>query len=418
MKCDNVNKLCVGAASVDITPPLCVPYLSGNPRHAPFTGVHDNLRVSAAVISNGHKTVAIVSMDSIGFDNAVLGKNENYTAYVRRLICQRCPITPQNVLVSAGHIHSTPDMLNFRDLSGFKEAKPWFKTIARRTAEAVELAFNSMSPATMKYKKCDVEGIAINRRDEKDVDNQLITLLFECENGANVVIGHFACHPVIVQAQPLVSADYVGVMRQTVEKGLPNSTFLLLQGFAGDINPAVGDKGSFEQVHQVGAALGEAALAQALALLDETDWENDCRLDVLSGHIMLPSRELPEGDALLPYADDEDAQVRMAEGTPEYPCELQVLRIGRCVIMGAAGELFCGAGLRLKHSLPGEVCMPTGYANGYVGYVCPHYAFENGGYETEVGPWSKVGPEAHEIIINKLTEIYILMEEQGRSKQQ
>ena len=418
MKCS--NRICIGAASVDITPPLSVPYLSGNPRHELFTGIHDGLRVSAAAISNGEETVAVVSMDAIGLNNDILGENINYTAYVRALIAERCPVKPENVFICAGHIHSVPDMLNFRDLAEFEEAKPWFRTIAQRAAEAAECAFKSMSPAKMKHKKCSVNGIAVNRRDEEYVDDEITTLLFECENGSNVVVGHFSCHPVIVQAQPIVSADYVGVMRQTVEDGIPNSTFMLLQGFAGDINPAVGDKGSFDDVHETGSALGEAVLRQVLLMRDEADGETDCKIGSLSEHIMLPSRSLPKGDALLKYADDEDAQVRIAEGTPEYHCELQVLKIGRCIIMGAAGEPFCEMGLRLKKALPGEVCMPTGYANGYLGYICPPYAFETDGYETEIGPWCKVGPESYEIIVSKLMEIYSRMNEnvQGRSKQQ
>ena len=394
-----------GAAWVDITPPLEVPYLSVSPRHSQFSAVHDPLRVCAVVVSDGETPVALISVDSIGFDNRVLGAEENYTAHVRRLISQSCGITPENIFLSAGHIHSSPDMLNFRDLSGFPQAKPWFYEIARRTAQAVAQAFDALSPAVLKHISGQVEGVSENRREDDFIDKQLITLMFECENGTNIVISHFACHPVIVQAQPLVSADYVGVMRKTVEEGLPNSVFMLLQGCAGDTNPNADGKGGFEQVLDAGLILGTSALEQAKQMLGQNS-VSPCDILCVRKEILLPSRKLPSAAQLGIYADDEDAQARIDEGEIVYPCELQAIKLGECLVLGIAGEPFCQMGLELKKQMTEFVCMPTGYANGYVGYICPPQAFEKGGYETEIGPWCKVSGDSFDIIMNTLGELY------------
>src|SRR4051812_8294550 len=64
-----------GSASRDVTPPAWVPYLtsSGNGTSAAFKGVHDPLLARALVLDDGNAAAAIVAVDSIGFDNALLG---------------------------------------------------------------------------------------------------------------------------------------------------------------------------------------------------------------------------------------------------------------------------------------------------------------------------------------------------------
>jgi hypothetical protein len=47
-------------------------------------------------------------------------------------------------------------------------------------------------------------------------------LVFESPgSGRKVALINYACHPVIVQAQDRVSADYVGVMTSALERRIP-----------------------------------------------------------------------------------------------------------------------------------------------------------------------------------------------------
>ena len=62
-----MSGLTAGAARVEITPPLSIPYLGYAPRHAFFEGVHDPLFARAVVVSDGERRIALVVADSIGF---------------------------------------------------------------------------------------------------------------------------------------------------------------------------------------------------------------------------------------------------------------------------------------------------------------------------------------------------------------
>ena len=47
------HTLQAGASRVDITPPLTIPYLGYEPRHAFFRGVHDPLYARALAVDDG-----------------------------------------------------------------------------------------------------------------------------------------------------------------------------------------------------------------------------------------------------------------------------------------------------------------------------------------------------------------------------
>jgi hypothetical protein len=46
--------LLAGSARVDITPPLTIPYLGYEPRHALFEGMHDPLYARAVALDDNH----------------------------------------------------------------------------------------------------------------------------------------------------------------------------------------------------------------------------------------------------------------------------------------------------------------------------------------------------------------------------
>jgi hypothetical protein len=75
--------LLAGASKGRMTPPLSVPYLtsSANGTSAPFQGVHDDLFARALVLDDGRRKLALLSVDSIGYDNGYLGYFPTRTAY-------------------------------------------------------------------------------------------------------------------------------------------------------------------------------------------------------------------------------------------------------------------------------------------------------------------------------------------------
>lgn len=423
----------VGAARVDITPPFTVPYLGyvQGGRHRFFTGVHDPLYARAVVVGEGRERVALVSADAIGLHNELLGPGRSFTTEVRRRIESRCGLPAERVMVAATHAHSTPETLGFRPLRAHPGAAIWLDTLIDQLATTVARADATRRPARLQYATGWVENLATWRRaplappNAADPTDPEVTVLrfTPVDKSEHVVLVHFACHPVTVQAQPLISADYPGAAATFVEAaGVGCGHFQFLQGAGGDVNPLRGAT-DFPDVDAYGRILGQAVLG----LLEQMDAE---RHPIVTGPVgaaaeslLLPSRPLPspaqlaqEELELTQRADSagteeerreaatalallEERWERVRLGDASWEAEVQALRLGSVALVGIPGEPFSEMGQAVR-DLSGPACARcVGYANGYLGYLAPPAAWEQGGYEVSLGMWSLVGPQAYEMLL-------------------
>ncbi len=428
-----VNDVCyeIGSHSIDITSPLSIPYLAGNPRHQVFSAVHDPIYASVSVVSDGSNEIALVAIDGIGINNNILGEDRNITNEIKERIQLVTGIRKNSVLVFSGHIHSTPDTTNFRPITKYPDFNPWLESVMEKIGSAAQAAVKSKFKAQLKIGKGKAEGISMNRRKGECLDTEVIVLLFEAINKeTNVILVNFACHPVIVQAQELVSSDYVGAMRDILRAGLKGiSDVLFIQGACGDINPRRGWTCNFRDVYLTGAVLAGEVM-KIYGLLAAPDYPIEpVKVNSIAETVELPSRQLPtpeeieklikEVEELQPKYENastvserdllneqlgqkEEAYWRIKEGDKPYKAEIQLVRIGNSVLTGIPGEPLCEMGLKIKEMFKPLVSIPTGYANGYLGYIASKAEWEKGGYEVDLGPWAKVGPEAYEQILETI----------------
>jgi neutral ceramidase len=414
----------VGAARIEITPPLEVPYLSFAPRHQGFAAVHDPLFARALVVSDGKKRGAIVTAEAIGFINSVLGQGRNFTAEVRAEVERRTGIPGEGVMLTAAHVHSSPDSIDIRPLRGSPEAVAWLEGLIGKIGSAAEAALNNTFNAALRIGQAEFPGYSKNRRGEECVDDRLTALLFESpDKTRRILLVNYACHPVIVQAQDRVSADYVGVMAAALEKETPGlEACLFLQGAAGDINPWIDDTRDFADVERMGAALagkvveiidGISAVKESAEPSVTHQAAEPLLFKCASQLLDLPSRPLPAPEETAAQAagdnrmwlGDELAE-RLLDSRRSYPAELQALRLGNAVLAGIPGEPFCRMGKAIRDLAAPLTGIPVGYANGYVGYIVPPESWARGGYEVDPGPWSKVAPESHAIILDALSGLF------------
>jgi hypothetical protein len=398
----------VGTGKVDITPPLEVPYLSFAPRHSPFTAVHDPLFVRSVVVSDGKKTAAVISAEAIGFINSVLGEGRNFTDEVRVKIRHRTGIPKEAVMLAAAHVHSSPDTLDIRPLREAPGAVEWLDGLIEKIALSVEMAQKNTFEAHLKVGQREFAGYSRNRRGEDCLDNSVSVLLFDApDSSRKIALVNYACHPVIVQAQDRVSADYVGVMTSALELGGQGlEACLFLQGACGDINPWVDDTRDFADVSRMGTALAEK-VKDILNHMSEADYPTQPVLfEYASEFVELPSRPLPtpEEAGALETADNrmwlrDELEIRRREGENPFPAEVQVMRLGNVLLAAISGEPFCRMGKAIREIAAPLIAVPVGYANGYVGYIVPPEAWTKGGYEVDPGPWSKVGPDSYDNIL-------------------
>jgi hypothetical protein len=64
--------------------------------------------------------------------------------------------------------------------------------------------------------------------------------------------------------------------------------------------------------------------------------------------------------------------------------------LGSAVFCFLPGEPFIETSLAIRRASPGEFTVVVGYADAWIGYLAIDLAFDNGGYETNPGAWSKV----------------------------
>jgi neutral ceramidase len=442
-----------GTACVDITPPLTVPHLGYcRQRHAFFTGVHDPLQARALVVDDGATRVAIISADSIGFSRRILGPGRDFVDEVRERIEQLTGIPSDHILLGATHAHSVPETIGFRPLWEHPGVAEWLEVLIDKLATVVALADRDRQPVRLKLAQGSAEGIGWSRRlIDKDgrvchypsrppddqiadwgrCDHAVTVLALETLNGeARKALVHFTCHPTTVQVNPLVSADYPGVAMRFVENaGVDCSHAMFLQGASGSINP-VRDTTDFDDVRRYGQALaGEVIKLLALSSAPAQPCL-PAQVAVKTTTVTLPSRDLPDPEQLRQAQEEqrrlareasdpqerqkaqesvlvlEEQIARVELGTGPFVAQLQGIRLGNLILVGLPAEPFAELGLAVRAMARGgmtAVCV--GYANGYLGYVAPPKAWEQGGYELGLGMWSLVGPGAFEALLAGAREL-------------
>jgi hypothetical protein len=426
-----------GSAKVDITPPLTIPHLGYEPRHAFFHGVHDPLYARALALDDGVTPVIILAVDAIGFSNELLGPGRNFTAEVCGRITEQTGVPGAQVMLATTHAHSTPETIHLRRLLDTPAAGPWLAVIVDQLVSVATMAWTGRCPSWVKLGWGEVSGLSRHRRvlgadgrivagpertpvgsqPAGPIDPQVGLLYIEAEDGSTcTVLANFACHPVTVQVQPLVSADFPGVAMRFVERNVPRCVnSLFLQGACGNINP-VRNTTDFGDVERYGLMLGAEVVKVAAQVSAPSHPVLTPHLAVSTTTRLLAVRDLPPR-ADYQQAFDEAAQQfttaqseeeratwrrkqRMAEealvlidrGSAPIPAEVQVVRIGEVALVALPGEPFVELGLVLKEQSVAPHTFVIGYANDWIGYLTTPEAWAQGGYEVAPGPWTRVGP--------------------------
>lgn len=418
------NVYTVGVGKVDITPPLTVPYLGVYPnRLSYFKGVHDRLFARALYLSAGAVEILIISADMIGISDALFGRNFSFIAQLKELITAQTGIPGAHILLAATHAHSTPETIDFRPVADLvPEFKPWLKTLMEQIASSARTAQRNCFSARLLVKKSGLTGLSKNRAGNDAMDNELTVLDFESKEGKKALLVNFACHPVIMQVQPMISADYPGALTRLVEESLsPESLCLFLQGACGDINPFNDDTRNFDDVEKTGSALAGGIISlfgkskfteedkhpAELRVICRTESFKSCPLPApdettrIEHEVAELERRITQGNHDQNSADRlallHETQSRIRQGDEDRPVFMQLIRIGNAVLFAMPFEPCCLLGKKLKQMAFPLTGIPVGYANGYLGYVMEPSAGK--GYETSCGPWKQVDQRAFDLIL-------------------
>jgi hypothetical protein len=271
------SRLRFAVAVGDITPPHGIYHrMWGAAVHDRATGVHRPLRASVMAFQTRDADRSPQSEQLvIALDHCLLGAPEMEQLLAH--VSQATGVAREALLVTFSHTHAAGLMsLDRADLPGGDLIPDYLTQVARRVAELTAKALGALEDATIVYGygRC---GLAAHRDywDEAEGrfvcgynphapadDTVLVARVVSNANGRTLAtIVNYACHPTtLAWDNTLVSPDYPGAMRETVENAV-GAPCVFLQGASGDLGPKEGYVGDAAVADRNGRQLGYAALA-------------------------------------------------------------------------------------------------------------------------------------------------------------
>lgn len=433
--------LVAGAATVDITPPVGTPLDGYGGRSDVSRGVHDPLSARALYLNDGDRELALVVCDLVGIGRALVAR-------AREIIAERPGISPNHVLIAATHTHAGP-----AGVRGTGDP-PLVEMLARQIAGVVQFAKRRATEAQLKYGTAPLESIAQNRRDPAwPIDHRLDVLAVDTPSGTNLAtVARYSCHPTTMERDNLlISADYPGAARTVVEQVVGGgTTALYFNGCCANINPSW-IRQEFDDMWRVGSVVGAraAALSQELRPLGVNHQAHNIRWSELTQKPVTAGRLVPHAPFRvatrtvdMPYrtgledgqmaaiiasferelqqapteADRRNISARLTRARGERaalqrvrgrgtsrPCEVQAMRLGEGLyLLGLPGEVFVETQEEIREASGMDDLLVVAYANDYPGYFCRPEAYEQGGYEAGVTPFSA---EADRLLVQAALDV-------------
>jgi hypothetical protein len=373
-------------------------HLAGYGPNYANTGVHDDISVTALYLHDGERAAILLNYDLIGFALQTSRR-------IRAAVAQATGVPIAQVFAACTHVHSAPDSLE----TFFGNANPGCRAeyIARVTEWSTQAAVEAKAGAEacqLRYNFADVDG-NMNRRfnfpdrrsmyipDHKQligqsreyVDRELGVIAFRKVGSANAykaIITNYTCHPLCVgNSSDLVTADFPGVIRRTVEETFAGCRCIATTGAAGDNHPLMPESG-FSTAEEMGARLGRTAIMRAY----DSVAVDDCRLRADHAPITLALR-----DALtlqmLPELQARNRPVRTDQ--TEVQTEVSLLGIGPILFAGFPGEPMSEHGAMLKWSSPFLKSYALFTSSDFLGYFPTTNQFHWGGYEPNTSPFAR-----------------------------
>ena len=380
-------ELRAGFAKEPITPreslnmggyPLTSSYLLAFLKHRKSCGVHDDLYARCLALSDGERTVVLVSLDLIAWFG------QDVAAIRQRVYAQLPPAARERTTVWVGvtHAHAGPD--TYGVFGGVPQRYKDY--VAERAAAAVLAALGALQPARLGHTALTVEGLLGNFRDPEKgyVEREMGLLFVQTAAGAPLAtLVNLSCHPDILWKDNLLySADFPGVLCQRLaEQG--GGEGLFFNGAVGDMYPAHiavdfhntrGEGRSHARVRE----FGEALAGLALAALPSVAFSDAVPIRPVTGEARIPvdnkqllflrrigvlKRDLPQGN---------------------FVTEVCRLDLGDLTIVTSPAQIFAILGKELREAFPGRRLFIFGLTNDEMSYVLPAEIFQWGGRQERI----------------------------------
>ena len=265
-------------AQGDITPPPDIYHrMWGAAKHDRASGIHRPLRASVVLLAplDGGERQFIIALD-----HCTMGSQEINN--LLDAVSESEDITREELVIVFSHTHAAGLMgLERVHFPGGELIEPYLKSVADKIIELVKEVQGNLQPATIIYGTgwCKLAA----HRDFWDEENQiwacgydpgtpaddtvLIAQAYAEDNTLLASLVNYACHPTtLAWDNTLISPDYPGSMRETIESATGGAPCLFLQGASGELGPVEGYVGDTSVADRNGRQLAYAALSAIEAL--------------------------------------------------------------------------------------------------------------------------------------------------------
>ncbi|MBW3540839.1 MAG: hypothetical protein KY476_11260 [Planctomycetes bacterium] len=269
----------LGVARGDVTPPVGVYHrFWGAASHDRATGVHRPLTATVLAFS-GLDECDAEPFVLVAIDHCLLRPREMDALLAET--ARRAGTKAEHITFAFSHTHSGGNLCRDRsDLPGGELIGPYLDELPATIAAAIARAIEQVSPATATYGTANCAMAADRDYFDEDLDRYVCgfnpdgaagfpvkVVRFTGESGGLIAtVVNYPCHATtLAWENTLISPDYIGALRETVERET-SAPCVFLPAPCGDVGPVVGFVGDVETAERNGRQAGFAALGAFEAL--------------------------------------------------------------------------------------------------------------------------------------------------------
>ena len=413
-----------GFAEADITPPPGTAKI-GWLEDLRCEKVIDPLSARIAVFDNRAARIGFVQLDTLCVRWTTVNE-------IRQRIESAHGFPGAGIMVSATHNHAGPAVAN---LWPVLRDDAYVERLVETCVDAFGQAVASMRDAEIGFNHVFEFDVGFNRRVmlrdgtvgtqrffgstpdalclEGPIDPEVAVIAVRTPDGEPLgCLVNFACHPTHHGDGGDVSGGFPAlVCRKLRDAGWPVTVYL---------NGAYGNVVCFDYGRGTRVSMEDAAgriTADVQRAVEDMQYVSECELAAASTTLELAYRDItPEerrgevrgvqrirSDEL--YESFIDTLIEKIKREGMQRAEVQALRLGEVWLASAPAEYFVELGLDIKRRTHPRRALVVGGANGMLGYVPTKEAYARGGYETTLGPPSRLAPGCGEAIADAAVEL-------------
>ena len=440
-----------GAAVAEINPPAGMYSRTwGYSNHDVADGIHRPLRASCLTISDLSEklNLTLLVLDLMAW----LSREDEEG--IRVPLEKEFNLIPGTLITHLSHSHGAPftDPL-LADAPGGHLIQGYREQIQKTCRQLLSEAFENRKMCVLSWGvgRC---GLAFNRdltlpesgesvvgiNPSLPADDTLIVGRISEKSGVDLAtLVHYAAHPTSLGGMNrLISPDYVGAMRELVERDTNGAPCIFLHGADGELAPRRCYEASIDAADQNGRELGYAALSTMASLMPSGKmmvfdkkvesgatlglWRYaeklpDSEIDMVTENVELELGDLPSINDYKKLVEStrgyekERAQRGLAlrekigeSSTYDFP--IYVWKLGKTIMVGAPIEFYNEFQIFLRRQFPKNLILVLDICNGFLNYLPRKEEFERETYQVKTALFDPKSEEkVREKVVNLIKNI-------------